>query len=63
MEVTGTDTTGDTTGDGITGDIGEDTGVHITDPAGHMLTLRTPDAGGTAGDGYAPGESSFTDAL
>ncbi len=42
---------------------GEGTGVHVTDTAGLTLTLRTPDAGGTAGAGYAPEESSFTDAL
>ena len=53
------------TGAGATADpIGEVTGVHITDTAGLMLTLRTPDAGGTAGAGYAlPEEQSFTDAL
>jgi len=52
------------TGAGATADpIGEVTGVHITDTAGLMLTLRTPDAGGTAGGGYAPEESSFTNAL
>ena len=42
---------------------GEGTGVRIIDTAGLTLTLRTPDAGGTAGAGYAPEESSFTDAL
>jgi len=51
MEVTGADPTD------------EGTGVHITDMDGPTLTLRTPDAGGTAGAGYAPEESSFTDAL
>jgi hypothetical protein len=51
MEVTGADPTG------------EGTGVRIMDTAGPTLTLRTPDAGGTAGAGYAPEESSFTDAL
>ena len=52
------------TGAGVTGvHIGAVTGVHITDTAGLTLTLRTPDAGGTAGAGYAPEESSFTDAL
>jgi hypothetical protein len=42
---------------------GEGTGVRIMDTACPTLTLRTPDAGGTAGAGYAPEESSFTDAL
>ncbi len=51
MEVTGADRTG------------EGTGVRIMDTACPTLTLRTPDAGGTAGAGYAPEESSFTDAL
>ncbi len=51
MEVTGADPTG------------EGTGVRIIDMDGLTLTLRTPDAGGTAGAGYAPEESSFTDAL
>ena len=51
MEVTGADPTD------------EGTGVRIIDTAGLTLILRTPDAGGTAGAGYAPEESSFTDAL
>ncbi len=44
MEVTGADPTD------------EGTGVRIMDTACPMLTLRTPDAGGTAGAGYAPKE-------
>ncbi len=51
MEVTGAEPTG------------EGTGVRIMDTACPTLTLRTPDAGGTAGAGYAPEESSFTDDL
>ncbi len=51
MEVTGADPTDEGTGD------------HITDMDGPTLILRTPDAGGTAGAGSAPEESSFTDAL
>jgi len=55
MGVTGGEVTGaDPTGEG--------TGAHITDTDGLTFTLRTPDAGGTAGAGdVAPRESSFTD--
>ena len=52
MEVTGAE---DPTGEG--------TGVRIMDTACPTLIPRTPDAGGTARAGYAPEESSFTDAL
>ncbi len=50
MEDTGAEVTGDL--------IGEGTRAPITDTDGLPLTVRTPDAGGTAGAGYvAPKES------